>query len=79
MLSMVCGERFAAHALVRLQELMRVGGDAPVLLAKLARLAGWSELRIGAALLHFPIQALTLWDFHVFFALDRWRARSGPC
>ena len=77
MLSMVCGERFAAHALVRLQELMRVGGDAPVLLAKLGRLAGWSELRIGAALLHFPIQALTLWDFHVFFALDRWRARSG--
>ena len=34
-------------------------------------------MRIGAALLHLPIQALTLWDFHIFFGLVRWRARSG--
>jgi ABC-type multidrug transport system fused ATPase/permease subunit len=77
MLSMVCDEQWTSPELLRLQALLRVGGDAPVILSKLARLAGWSELRIGAALLHFPIQAFTLWDFHVFFALDRWRARSG--
>ena len=77
MLSMVCDEEWTSPELLRLQALLRVGGDAPTVLSKLARLAGWSELRIGAALLHFPIQAFTLWDFHVFFALDRWRARSG--
>ena len=77
MLSMVCDQQWTSPELARLQALLRVGGDAPVVLSKLARLAGWSELRIGAALLHFPIQAFTLWDFHVFFALDRWRVRSG--
>jgi ABC-type multidrug transport system fused ATPase/permease subunit len=77
MLARVCDERWTSAALLRLQAGMRVGGDAPAILSKLAKLAGWSELRIGAALLHLPIQALTLWDFHVFFALDRWRARSG--
>lgn len=77
MLSSVCQERWASPALVDLQGRMRVGGDAPAVLSNLAKLAGWSKLRIGAALLHFPIQVLTLWDFHVFFALDRWRARSG--
>jgi DNA mismatch repair ATPase MutS len=44
---------------------------------RLASLAGWSELRTGAAMLHFPVQALTLWDFHILFAMERWRRRSG--
>ena len=43
---------------------------------RLNRILGFAELRNGAALLHFPIQAFTLWDFHVLFALDRWRARG---
>ncbi len=34
-------------------------------------------MRRGAAILHFVIQALTLWDFHVAFALDRWREHAG--
>jgi len=46
-------------------------------LSKLARLGGWSELRTSAAIFHFPIQALTLWDFHIFFGFQRWRARYG--
>jgi hypothetical protein len=77
MLSLVCREPWTAPELLRLRALLGVGGEAPVLLAKLARIAGWSELRSGAPILHFPIQALTLWDFHVAFALDRWHARSG--
>jgi hypothetical protein len=77
MLAMVCNERWSSPALLELQGRMRIGGDAPAVLARQAKLAGWSELRIGAALLHLPIQVLTLWDFHIFFALDRWRARSG--
>ena len=46
-------------------------------LGSLARRVGWSELRRTAPVLHLPLQALTLWDFHVLFALDDWRARSG--
>lgn len=45
-------------------------------LAAIGRRVGWSELR-RAPLLHLPTQALTLWDFHVLFALDDWRAVHG--
>jgi MutS domain V len=53
------------------------GSDAPECLRRLNRILGFAQLRSGAAIFHFPIQALTLWDFHVFFALDRWRTRFG--
>jgi DNA mismatch repair ATPase MutS len=43
----------------------------------LNRILGFADLRRGAALLHFPIQAFTLWDFHWLFALEKWRRRSG--
>jgi hypothetical protein len=46
-------------------------------LGSLARAIGWSELRRSAPILHLPLQALALWDFHVLFALDDWRRRSG--
>jgi predicted ATPase len=77
MLSQACHARWAAPVLVKLQTTMCVGGEAPAAVAHLARLAGWSELRIGAAILHFPVQVLTMWDFHVHFAIERWRSRSG--
>jgi hypothetical protein len=76
MLSLVCGESWASPELLRLRGAMCIGGEAPSILAQLARIAGWSELR-GQPLIHFPIQALTLWDFHLYFALERWRRRSG--
>jgi hypothetical protein len=37
----------------------------------------FGEVRRGAAFFHFFIQAFTLWDFHVIFALERWRRRNG--
>jgi MutS-like protein len=77
MLALVCEERFSAIALERVQSRLRQDGDAPVLVRSFTRWSGWSELRTGAALLHFPIQALTLWDFHVLHALEHWRARHG--
>ena len=77
MLSQACHARWSAPALVKLQTTMCVGGEAPAAVAHLARLGGWSELRIAAAILHFPVQVLTMWDFHVHFAVERWRARSG--
>jgi len=53
------------------------GRRAPVCMAGLGRILGFGELRHSAGIMHFPIQALTLWDFHVVFALERWRVRVG--
>jgi ABC-type multidrug transport system fused ATPase/permease subunit len=77
MLAMASETTWTAKPLATLQDALRAGGDAPSRVAALARLGGWSELRTGAALLHFPIQALTMWDFHVAFAFERWRTQSG--
>jgi nitrogen fixation-related uncharacterized protein len=77
MFRLVSDERWTAPLLQKVHDLLEEGGSAPSLVKKLADLTGWSELRTGAALLHFPIQAVTLWDFQVLFALERWRTRSG--
>jgi len=59
-------------------ERLSAGGKlAPACMARLNRIVGFGSLRHSAAILHFPIQALTLWDFHVLHALDRWRASAG--
>jgi hypothetical protein len=72
------GARFEAPALRDLGARLTAGGiAAPDCMRKLNRILGFAELRRGAALLHFPIQALTLWDFHVLFALDKWRRVAG--
>jgi DNA mismatch repair ATPase MutS len=59
------------------QRLSAAGKPAPRCMRKLNRILGYGEFRRSAALLHLPIQALTLWDFHVMFALDRWRRANG--
>ena len=69
-------ERSAALASIRAR-LTGSGTGAPESMRLLNRILGFSYLRSGAAILHFPIQAFTLWDFHVFFALERWRTREG--
>ena len=51
---------------------------APAAMRALNRILGFADLRRGAALLHFPIQAFTLWDFHWLFAVERWRRSAGP-
>ena len=53
------------------------GVAAPACMRRLNRIRGFGEFRTSAALLHFPVQAMTLWDFHVLFALDRWRHAAG--
>ena len=77
MLALVCDAKWDAPLLRARQADTCAGGPAPAAVHALASLTGWSELRSGAALLHFPVQALTLWDFHVLFAIERWRDRSG--
>jgi ABC-type multidrug transport system fused ATPase/permease subunit len=77
MLAHATGESWSSPELQGLQQLLRAGGEAPAAVRQIARLAEWSELRTSAALLHFPIQAITLWDFHILFAIERWRTRCG--
>jgi hypothetical protein len=68
----------AAPLLQQLQNRFAASGaNAPACMRSLIRILAFAHLRSGAAIFHFPIQALTLWDFHVFFALDRWRRRVG--
>ena len=78
MLGLVRRPAWRAAELVRIQQQVASAGGASRSVRVLSRIIQWSELRRAAALLHFPIQALTLWDFHVLFALERWRDRSGP-
>ena len=69
---------FKAPALASLQQRLAADTEpAPAAMRRLNRVLGFSELRSGSALLHFPIQAFTLWDFHVLFALERWRRSTG--
>ena len=74
----VTSSQFDAPRLEELLQALSSGGHAaPACMRRLNRILGFAELRTGAALLHFPIQALTLWDFHVIFALERWRQATG--
>jgi MutS-like protein len=54
------------------------GKRAPLCMAQLNRILGFASLRQSAAIFHFAIQALTLWDFHVLRALEKWRRSAGP-
>jgi hypothetical protein len=54
------------------------GHSAPDCLRRLNRILGFAQLRSSAGIFHFLVQAVTLWDFHVYFALDGWRRTIGP-
>jgi hypothetical protein len=68
-----------AHASPYLRRLhAALGPDMPAsrAVARFQRIVTFAELR-HTALLHLPIHALTLWDFHVWEALERWQRRHG--
>jgi DNA mismatch repair ATPase MutS len=77
MFALVEQEQWTAPVLNEMAERLRRNEYASRMIFRLSRLAQWSELRRSAALLHFPIQALTLWDFHVLFGIERWRTQCG--
>ncbi len=78
LLAHVAGAPFESEVLRTLQARLSTGGlDADEWMRRLSRVLGFGALRTSAALLHFPIQTATLWDFHVYFALDRWRRVAG--
>jgi hypothetical protein len=63
-------------ALLR-DQLTAAGVPASVCMRRLNRILGFGDVRRGAAIFHFVIQALTLWDFYVLEALERWRRSTG--
>ena len=68
----------AHHLRVVRARLTAAGSTAPERMRQLARMLGFAKLASSAGIFHFVIQSLTLWDFFVFFALDRWRREAGP-
>ena len=76
--ALCASHRFQSPRLADVQTRMSAGGlSAYACMQRLNRVLGFAELRTGAALLHVMIQGLTLWDFHVAFALERWRRTAG--
>jgi DNA mismatch repair ATPase MutS len=45
-------------------------------LDRLERILGFASVR-HTPILHWPLQALTLWDFHVWWTLEGWQRRHG--
>jgi DNA mismatch repair ATPase MutS len=68
---------FRAPLLDAIQNRIAAGGrPASRELARLAQLLHLADLR-RSGMVYLPVQLLTLWDFHVQDALERWRRRSG--
>jgi hypothetical protein len=66
-----------ARRLGRLRErLAAEGRSAASWMDRLERLAVLADARYG--LVHFFVQVLLLWDFHLGAAFERWRRRAGP-
>jgi hypothetical protein len=59
------------------ESLTAEGRDVSRQMRRLERLAGLAEAR-HTPLFHVPLMALTLWDFHVLYGLERWQQRVGP-
>jgi hypothetical protein len=53
-----------------------VGGHVPAALRALEQYVALADFRLSTWL-YLPVQTLTLWDLHVWWALERWRARHG--
>ncbi|MBA2355029.1 MAG: DNA mismatch repair protein MutS, partial [Acidobacteria bacterium] len=77
LIDLVTRQSWSSPLLVQAQA--DLGGDhrpAPQALRALERLVGLSDVR-HSVWLYVPLQTLTLWDLHVWWALDRWRGRHG--
>ncbi len=69
-------QRFTAPSLVALQKGLQEGPSVTSRLVAFTRLMGFAELK-NSGQLHPLINALTLWDVHVLFRVDRWREANG--
>jgi len=76
--ALVCGLDTGGPLVNDCRARLCAGGAAADHMRRLDRLMAWSDVRHAMALMHVVIQALTLWDFHVLFALERWQRSAGP-
>ena len=75
-LDVLAAADFADPALRHLQTELGSGErSAPTMLRRLGRLTGMAIP--PSSVLYVPIQAVTLWDVHVLFALERWKRDGG--
>jgi energy-coupling factor transporter ATP-binding protein EcfA2 len=75
-LEVLATANFMDSVLRHLQERLGTGKrGAPAMLRRLGRLTGMAIP--PSSVLYVPIQALTLWDVHVLFALERWKREGG--
>ncbi|UCG88267.1 MAG: DNA mismatch repair protein MutS, partial [Gemmatimonadota bacterium] len=73
----VAGASFRSTRLVQVQEsLGSSGGPVCKQMRRLDRILACTEVRLSD-FLHALLQAVTLWDFHVLVALERWREANG--
>jgi hypothetical protein len=69
---LIAGQRFTAAALRRIQaELTAEELRADQQMRRLSRIMAFADFRFF--LLFFPINLVTLWNFHVLWALERWQ------
>lgn len=70
-------QRYDSEVLGDLSKVLAPGGRrASEHMQQLERLGGLADARF-TPLFHIPLVALTLWDFHVIWGFERWRAQIG--
>ncbi len=75
--SLILDEALSSSLLADLRAQLGDGAtNAARRMRSLERLADCTDVRLSP-MLHFVVQALTLWDFHVVRLLDRWRRDCG--
>ena len=68
---------FEAPMLREIQRALASGGEpAHRCMRRLERIMELSDLR-RSGMFYLPIHAVTLWDFHVLYALERWQVAHG--
>lgn len=73
---LVASESFESDAMRSLQHDLAGEANAAGKMRALERLADCADVRLSP-MLHFVVQALTLWDFHVAYLLGRWKRDTG--
>ena len=76
MLAAIAGATFEAPRLAALAAALREAPGAAAALGRVERIAAWAEVR-QSPMLHFALDWLLLWDFHVGAAFDAWKRTAG--
>lgn len=76
MLALAATSVFDAPLLGALVSRLHEGNGATAALARVERIAAWAEVRLSP-MLHFALDWLLLWDFHVGVAFDTWKRSAG--